>query len=369
MAAGPVAAIANWPSRASPKGDPTRGYKGKPTDVQTNAAARKMKTPAPQISNASNSLTSKTGESPAPQLSLPLDLGIEVERVIGGVEMGVLQNGIPYLTQTGLADVSGAARSTVFEISQEWEAAMRAGVVSPRSRVAFFHDYLAKNGYADPRLFIEISKNGSPYYAYPDVVCMAFVEYFAFEAQKTNETALTNYRQFARFGLQQFIYQALNYAPADPWRFFNARVSLLRDSVPPGYFSIFKESAGLTVDLINAGLTVNDHTIPDGSVGGTWGRYWTAVELEARFGARIKYDHFYPPEFPQSASNPQEANAYPNEAWAEFQNWFRTVYLPTKYPAYILKKANVLPGGVAEAKKLASLYQPPAVEDYRGKIT
>ncbi|WBO21998.1 hypothetical protein [Sphingomonas abietis] len=333
-----------------------------PIDASFDDVARKMVTPAPPLSSNNRQLVVKPGATPAPSAQLPLDLGIEVERTVGGVEMGVLQNGIPYLTQTGLANVSGAARATVFEITQEWEAAMTSGLISPRSRIAYFHDYLTKNGYNDPRLFIEIIKSGSPYYAYPDVVCMAFVEYFAFEAQKVNDTALTNYRHFARFGIQQFIYQALNYAPADPWKFFNARVSLLRDSVPVGYFSIFKESAGLTVDLINAGLTVNDHTIPDGSVGGTWGRYWTAQNLEHRFGPRIKYNHYYPSEFPQSASNPQEAWAYPNEAWAEYQRWFREVYLPTKYPAYILKKAYALPGGDDEAKKLASLYQPKAIE-------
>ncbi|MDY7524564.1 hypothetical protein [Sphingomonas sp. 10B4] len=337
-----------------------------PIDADFDAVAQRMVTPAPSFASNSSALALNAAQTPAPPAQGVLDLGIQVEKVIGGVEMGVLQNGIPYLTQTGLANVSGAARSTVFEITQEWEAAMRDGVISPRSRVAFFHDYLGKYGYSDPRLFIEISKNGSPYYAYPDVVCMAFVEYFAFEAQKTNGTALTNYRQFARFGLQQFIYQALNYAPIDPWLFHNARVSLLRNSVPVGYFSIFKESVGLTVDLINAGLTVNDHTIPDGSVGSTWANYWKAMNLAERFGPRIKYNHYYPPEFPQSASNPQEANAYPNEAWAEFQNWFRTIYLPTKYPAYILKKANMLPGGEAEAKKLAAMYQPAAIEDYRG---
>jgi hypothetical protein len=296
----------------------------------------------------------------------PLDLGIEVERTIGGVEMGVLQNGIPYLTQTGLAEASGAARSTVFEVTQEWEAAMANGIVAPRSRIAFFHDYLAKNGYTEPRLFIEISKNGSPYYAYPDIVCMAFLEYFAFEAQRTNDNAIKNYRNFARYGLQKFIYDALGYVPGDPWKLFNARVSILQGTVPAGYFSVFKESTGLVVDLINAGLPVNQHTIPDGSVGGTWGRYWTANNLADKYGDRIEYPHYYPPEYPQSASNPQKANAYPNESWAEFQTWFRTIYLPTKYPAYILKKASLLPGGAGEARQLATMYEPRMIEDHRG---
>lgn len=332
-----------------------------PIAADFDEVAKKLITPAPSLPKESNNLMAEIAKLPAPPVQIPLDLGIEVEKVIRGIEMGVLQNGIPYLTQRGLADLSGAARSTVFEITQEWEQMIAGGVIPAKSRMAFFHDYLIKNGYSEPRLFIEITKNGSPYYAYPDVVCMAFVEYFAFEAQKTNEKAIENYRKFARFGLQQFIYQALEYVPADKWQFFNARVSLLKDSVPVGYFSIFMQSAGLTVDLIHAGLTVNEHTIPDGSVGGTWGRYWTAQNLSEKYGERIKYNHYYPLEFPQSASNPQEANAYPNESWAEFQNWFRSIYLPTKYPAYILKKAHILPGGAAEAEQLAAMYCPKQI--------
>lgn len=305
-------------------------------------------------------MTNEIVVTPATPRQGVLDLGVEVERVVAGVEMGVLENGIPYLTQRGLAEMSGAARSTIQELTQEWEEAQASGVV-PRGRMAFFKDYLNRNGYDEPNLFIEIRKGGSPHYAYPDVVCMALIEYFAFEAQRTNETAVRNFRNLARYGLQQFIYNALNYTPADKWALFNARVSLLKDSVPFGYFSIFRESSGLAVDLINAGLTVNEHTIPDGSVGGTWGRYWTIENLEDRFGARIPYDHYYPPEYPQSASNPQKAWAYPNEAWAEFQRWFRAEYLPTKYPIYILKKANVLSGGAPEAERIAQMYQPKQI--------
>ncbi len=293
-------------------------------------------------------------------VQIPLDLDIEVEKTIGGVEMGVLQNGIPYLTQGGLADASGAARSTVFEITQEWEQAHDNPILT-KGRILFFRDYLYRNNYTEPRLYIELIRNGKPYYAYPDIVCMAFVEYFAFEAQKTNATAIANFRNFARYGLQEFIYKALEYKPQDVWALFNARVSILQDSVPIGYFSIFKESAGLIVDLIKAGLIVNEHTIPDGSVGTIWGPYWTNNQLEKKYSKRIKYDHYYPAEFPQSASNPQAANAYPDEALAEFRKWFRTVYLPTKYPAYILKKANVLPGGQAEAKQLADMYKPKEI--------
>jgi len=307
-----------------------------PIDADFDAVAKSMVSPAGSFPNKNSSIPASSGQTPAGPRQLPLDLGIEVERVVGGIEMGVLENGIPYLTQTGLAEMSGAARSTIFEITQEWQQAQSTGVW-PRGRTQFFRDYLSKSNFDEPNLFIEIIKDGSPHYAYPDVVCMAVVEYFAFEAQRINQTAITNYRNLARYGLQKFIYDALGYVPEDPWKLFNARVSLLKDSVPVGYFSVFKESTGLVVDLINAGLSVNQHTIPDSSVGGTWGRYWTGIDLAAKYGERIEYPHYYPAEYPQSASNPQKAWAYPNEAWAEFQDWLRTIYLPTQYPAYILK--------------------------------
>ena len=331
-----------------------------PLDASFDEVARKMVSPATPFGSNSNGLGSVSGKSLATPKQLKLDLGIEVEKVVGGIEMGVLENGIPYLTQRGLAEMTGAARRSIQEITEEWAEAQATDVW--RGRMTYFRDYLSKAGFDEPRLFIEITKDGSPHYAYPDMVCMAMVEYFAFEAQRTNNTAISNFRNLARYGLQKFIYDALGYVPEDPWKLFNARVSLLKDSVPIGYFSAFKESTGLVVDLINAGLPVNQHTIPDGSVGGTWGRYWTANNLAAKYGNRVEYPHYYPPEFPQSASNPQMANAYPNEAWAEFQSWFRAIYLPTKYPVYILKKASLLPGGDGEARRLASMYKPKAIE-------
>ena len=291
-----------------------------------------------------------------------LDLGVEVERVVGGIEMGVLENGIPYLTQRGLADMTGAARSTIQLLTQEWHQAHNTNVW-PSGRMTYFRDYLSKAGFDEPSLFIEIKKDGSPYYAYPDVVCMAMVEYFAFEAQSTNETAVQNFRNLARYGLQKFIYDALRYVPEDPWTLFNARVSLLKDSVPVGYFSVFKESSGLLVDLISAGLPVNQHTIPDGSVGTIWGPYWTKNKLSEKHGERVEYLHYYPAEYPQSASNPQKAWAYPDHALADFRNWFRTTYLRTKYPSYILKKAKFLPGGTEAANQLAEMYSPKRLED------
>lgn len=297
---------------------------------------------------------------PATPVQLRLDLGIEVEGNVNGIEMGVLQNGMPYLTQRGLAQITGAARSTLFDITEEWNRT-HGDPIPERGRMAFLKDYLFKNGYDEPQLYIEIMKNGSPHYAYPEVVCMALLEYFAFEAANKTDDALTNYRLLARYGLQKFVYDALDYHPEDKWRYFNDRVSILKDRAPEGYFIIFNEVTGLAVDLIHAGLTVNDKTIPDMSVGSHWGRHWTENEFDAEFGERIRWEHDFPEYYPQAASNPQKPWAYPDAALPTFRLWFRRVYLPTKFPVYVLKKAAVLPGGSREAERIAGLYEGRAI--------
>jgi hypothetical protein len=300
-------------------------------------------------------------KTPATPKQLSFDLGIRVERDVGGIEMGILDNGMPYLTQRGLSSISGGARSTLQEITKEWEDTP-FDILPPKGRMKFFREYLAGNGYQESRLFMEIMKDGSPHYAYPDVVCMAFIEFFAFESQRPNETALANYRRLSRLGLQKFIYEALHYVPVDRWTYFNDRVSLLKDNAPDGYFILFKETTGLVVDLITAGLPVNDKTIPDISVGSCWGRRWTDLELDAVHGERVKFQHDYPLYYPQSASNPQRPWAYPDAALPAFRKWFRRDYLPTKFPAYILKKAPMLTGGRDEAQQIAAIYEQPLID-------
>jgi hypothetical protein len=327
-----------------------------PIDADFDDVARKMVTPATTLHKQINNLSVGTALTPATPRQGVLDLGVEVERVVAGVEMGVLENGMPYLTQRGLAEMSGAARSTLQELTQEWQESQKSGVFLSK-RMAWFRDYLVPKGYDEQQLFIEIRKDGTPHYAYPDVVCMAIIEYFAFEAQRTNSTALTNFRNLARFGLQSFIYEALGYSPPDRWKFHHDRISLVHGAAPDGYFIIFNEVSGMIVDLIKADLPVNDKTIPDISVGRCWSDHWKAKGLSATYGDRIEYEHNYPSYYPQSASNPQPAKAYPDAALGEFRRWFRHEYLVTRFPRYILTKAHLI-GGQDQAKQIGSLYQP-----------
>jgi len=295
-------------------------------------------------------------DTPAPQSQLSLDLGIEVEETIDGIEMGILENGITFLTQNGLAKISGAGRSTIFDITQEWEKSFN-DPIPPKGRLSFFKNYLFENNFKEQQLFIEIFKNSSPYYAYPDIVCMAFLEYFAFESSNKNREALENYRKTARFGLQEFIYKALQYTPYNKWKYYQDRVSILTNSAPDGYFIIFNEISGMIVDLINANLTVNDKVIPDISVGRCWSDFWKNNNLEQEHGPSKIYNHYYPQYYPQSPSNPQPANAYPDTALAIFRSWFKNQYLPTKFPKYILRKVKLI-GSSEKAEKIANLYNP-----------
>lgn len=89
-----------------------------PIDADFDAVARKLVSPATPFDNKTSALTTVSGQSLAAPKQLKLDLGIEVERVVGGIEMGVLENGIPYLTQRGLAEMSGAARRSIQEITR-----------------------------------------------------------------------------------------------------------------------------------------------------------------------------------------------------------------------------------------------------------
>lgn len=311
--------------------------------------------PAPKNSIKNNEVSTQTDAQVA-RTQIPLDLGVEVEKDIGGVEMGVLENGVPYLTQAGLAAISGASRASIFELTKEWEERHNDPVISGKSRNDFFKQKLLGQGYNEPRLYIEIIKDGRSHYAYPDIVCSAVIEFYAFEAQRTNATALENFRKLASLGLETYIYRSLGYSKTDKWRYFTDRASLLQDSAPSGHFIVFKEINGLIVDLINADLPVNDKTVPDISVGIAWGKHWTDNLLDDQYGERVRFDHSYPSYYAQSASNPQPSWSYPDAALAHFRGWFKNIYLPTKFPKYILSKHNLFVGSRTEAKAIAEAF-------------
>lgn len=266
-----------------------------------------------------------------------LNLQIEKQIEVDGVGMGVLTDGTPFLTGRGLARLCGVSNARIVELSADWKDERRA--LTKRVK-----EILASKSIVFDTPHIEINQRSGAFHAYPDVLCIAVLEYYAFDAgESIRETAIKNFRVLAGKALHDFIYSQVGYDPDKHvpavWRQFHDRVSLTYNSVPAGYFSVFKEIADMIVTLGQAGLSIDSSFVPDGSVGSHWARHWKAENLESKFGARISWDHNFPDYFPQAKSNPQPAKAYPEAALPEFRRWMRENYIGDgKFTKYINNK-------------------------------
>lgn len=293
-------------------------------------------------------MTDNTLPSTTPT-QMKLDLKIEAEREVNGIGMGVLSDGTPFLTVRGLARMCGIEHSQIVRMTAAWQDNPQ------KPREAKVRELIRDQGMDDSVAFIATMKNGLVYHLVPSAVCMAVLEYYAFEARNPSEHAAKSFRTLARKGFADFIYAQVGYNPTGnsdvAWRQFRDRVSLNYDTVPNGYFSIFKEMADIIVTLISHGAHLDDKFIPDISLGIAWGKYWRDEQLDIIYGERKKYTHNYPMYFPQAASNPQAPFCYPDEALAEFRKWVRETYIPQKMPAYLngKVKAGALPANDALA--------------------
>lgn len=213
-----------------------------------------------------------------------------------------------------------------------------------RPRGQKISNLLASQGYQLDSLHLRTSSAGVETHAYTDHVCMAILEYYAFESPEgTTETALRNYRLLARFSFRSFIYNRCGYDPdkhiPESWKTFHERI-LLNNQIPSGFFSIFREIADLVVHMIQEGCPLDDHTVPDISVGIAWSKYWEFRKFAEKYGDRTKYPHEFPDWFPQSAVNPVETWIYPASALGEFRVWIQENYIPEKFPKYIKRKVG-----------------------------
>lgn len=269
---------------------------------------------------------------------LGLDLDIAVEREIDGVGMGVLSDGTPFLNLRGLARMCGIDHTMVVRITADWTQEPL------RRRERTIREMVRAQGVDDSVAFIAINKNGTIHHAVPAAVCMAVLEYYAFEARTENSEASKNYRLLARKGFSDFIYAQVGYNPTGAasiaWQQFHDRVSLSYHTVPDGYFSIFKELADIFVTMIRGGANLGSDFVPDISVGQHWAKYWKRESLEIVYGERKQYPHNYPQYFPQSASNPQPAYCYPDDALGEFRKWVREEYIAKHMPSYLNQKVR-----------------------------
>ena len=280
---------------------------------------------------------------------------VEKQTEIDGVEMGVLENGIPFLTESGLARMCGIDRKVLNRLAIGWPEEQ----FKPRGKA--IAQLLEESGYSEPTLYLDSELNGIKINAYTEPVCLALLEYYAFVVEEPRQEAVRAFRTLARITFRKFIYDAVGYYPEqsvlDSWKHFHDRIDMTHDTAPFGFWGVFKEIAVMIVPMIRAGILISDKVVPDISVGRAWSDYWKKHDLESKYGERTKYDHEYPLYYPQSKSNPQPSYAYPNAALGEFRNWLQQHYILTKFPKYILGKANVLPGGKEEAKRITEAFE------------
>lgn len=298
----------------------------------------------------------KNISTPATVPQIPL--GIDKQAEIDGIGMGVLSDGTPFLNGRGLARLCGVHHSVIQSIGADWS--------STKPTVTRIQEVLASHGmsYAVPFTAIPDNKTGIVH-AYPDAVCLAILEYYAFDAgPNRKEEALMNFRLLAGKALRDFIYTQVGYDPEShvpsQWKQFHDRMSMVYNAVPAGYFGVFKEIADMVVHLGQSGIHIDSTFVPDGSVGQHWARHWKSAELENSYGPRIKYDHNYPEYFPQALSNPQESNCYPESALGEFRRWFREVYIGEgKFEKYLTGKVKDKALPVSLAQLAISAYKSP----------
>ncbi len=276
--------------------------------------------------------------------------------------MGILSDGTPFLTQRGLAAMCGVENAHIGTISAQWSEAIG------KPRINKIRDIVARTGIHLEEAHVEVKIGGRTLFAYGEVISLAILEYYAFEAEQfCQREALEAFRAFARFGFRKAVYDVLGYEPTrevdDRWRPFHDRVSLAFDKVPDGYFSVFKESADLSVTLGQCGVFSNQLVVPDISVGQAWGRHWEEQDLSARFGLRRSYSHWYPAYFPQSASNPQAPHCYPEAALGEFKRWMREHYIRGgKLDGYLARQVATRQVTADAASKALQAYGRPTLQ-------
>lgn len=139
-----------------------------------------------------------------------LKIAIITSKEVDGIEMGVLNDGTPFLTGRGLARACGISNSNIVAITNSYAQ----GGGQPRDvKIA---ELLLAQGFEGGHLYVDVSDETQiqPVHAFPDAVCMAFLEYYAFEAGQNKKTAaLNSYCLLARQSLREYIYKMTGYDP------------------------------------------------------------------------------------------------------------------------------------------------------------
>lgn len=279
-----------------------------------------------------------------------LGLGIEKEADYGNdFGMGVLSDGTPYLNQRALAALCGVQNAHIGTISSQWNEP------ELKPRIKSIKAVLEKAGFTSPAAHIEIVRNGRTHFCYPAEICLAVLEYYAFDAgTNCQPEARDNFRVLAGSKLKELIYAQVGYDPSgahthkfDKW---HERIALNYQSCPKGYFQVFNEAHTVFYELILAGADVGPKTVVDISIGHHWSKWWQE-NLADKHEARQTYEHNYPQNHPQAQANPHDSWCYPLSALGDFRSWLYSVYIEGG------KFASYLKGKVAKGDLTPSMAQ------------
>ena len=273
------------------------------------------------------------------------------EKDVGGIGMGVLSDGTPYLNQRGLAALCGVQNAHIGTISSQWSE------TEQKPRITSIKSVLTKAGFVlPPAAHIEITHKGRKHYCYPAEVSLAVLEYYAFDAgQNTQPEARDNFRLLAGSKLRELIYSQVGYDPSgknsDKFAKWHDRIALNYQSAPKGYFHVFNEADTIIYELLQAGADIGEKFVVDISIGKHWATFWQKSELSAKFGEPCRYPHRYPDSHPQSRSNPQESWCYPLDSLGAFRRWLQDTYIEGgKFTTYLQGKVSrgELPPSIAQ---------------------
>jgi hypothetical protein len=215
-----------------------------------------------------NILAQNSGSKEITRSQGSFNLGIEKDTEVNGIGMGVLQGGTPYLNQRGLAALCGVQNAHIGSISSQWNEP------DQKPRIKTLKDILARGGASYPTAHIEVTHRGIVHYCYPADICLAVLEYYAFDAgTNCQPQARDNFRLLAGSKLRELIYSQVGYDPARPQRFekWHERIALNYQSAPKGYFHVFNEAHTVIYELIQAGAEIDEHFVVDISIGLHWG--------------------------------------------------------------------------------------------------
>lgn len=132
---------------------------------------------------------------------------VNTQKEINGIEVGVLDNGIPFLTELGLSRIAGINRSMLRRLSADWAHEK----TKPRGQK--IQELLEQRGFKEDYLFLYAIQNGEDVNAYHEYACMAILEFYAFETDGPRKEAISAYRIFSRAGFRPFIYSVTGYVP------------------------------------------------------------------------------------------------------------------------------------------------------------